>query len=207
MPRKSAATVEEQRQQIKTISRRGRKDKTITDEQSIDDFDLAVFKKTAAYLKASGFSYTYIGNSFGISKNVVKKWFADPELQKLTQNVQQDFIDGAVKIMRTYSIELAEIFMEIARDQREATSDRLKAGVELWDRMGLAKVNKSESMASVTKTERQQLEITDTTGLLERARNAPAEVQAKMAEHMEALLAMGQEHAEPVESEEVDAHA
>lgn len=191
--RKSADTVEEQRNQIKRTYKRGRKtERKITSETSLTQFEREVKREVACYLKAQDFSYNYIGDTLGLSREVVKKWFLEDDMRTKVTKIQEDFIAGAVKLMKTYAIEIVEIFMEIVRTSPDEKIV-IQAGIELLDRMGLAKVNKSES--AVTKVE--SVDITDKTGLIARAQNAPPEAQAAMAAHLEAALAVASEHAEP----------
>lgn len=196
MPRKEGS-VDEIRKKIKREYKRGRKvERKITSEQALTAFERDVKREVACYLKAQDFSYNYIGDTLGLSREVVKKWFQEDEMKAKVAKIQADFLDGAVKLMKSYAIEIVEIFMEIVR-QSNNDETAIKAGVELLDRMGLSKVNKSESIAAITRKD--EIDITDTTGLLERAKSAPPETQAAMARKMEELVAIAQEHAEPAE--------
>lgn len=190
MPRKS--TLDAQRANIKKQYRRGAKaERRIVGVESLSDVELAVAKTKACYLKAADFSYTYIGEALSVSKNVVKEWFKDPLMHEEVAKIQADYVDGAVKLLKTYAVELVEIVVEIAR-WSEDEGIALKAALEGLDRIGLAKVNKSES--AVAKTNRTEVDIVDKNGIVESLRDAPPDVQVKVAQKMEELLALTAEH-------------
>lgn len=194
MSRKKAATLEQQRQDIRRRYKRGpRAEKRIASDESLSEVERAVKQETAAFLKAAGFSHGYIGEALGMSRGAVRKWFEDGELQKRVITIQTDFLDGAVKLLRTYAIELVEILVNVARTA-EDPKIVIQAATEALDRMGLAKVNKSESAASIT--ERREVDITDKSGLVEALKDAPPDVQQRAAEHMEELFALTAEHTE-----------
>ena len=93
--------------------------------------------------------------------------------------------------MKTYFIELIEMLMGIARstDDEKMVLDIFR---EFADRIGASKVNKSESAAlNINKNEEHtHIDITDKTGLVERLRDAPPEVQQAAAEKMADLMAL-----------------
>lgn len=188
-------TLDSQRNRIKREYKRGRKvERVLVGEDALTEVEVVNKKMTACLLKATDFSYGYIAEAVGMSKETVRRWFAnEPAMAKNVEEIQQHFQDGAVKLLKTYAIEAVEMLMELARST-EDDKVALQAITEVLDRIGLSKVNKSESIAAVTKNEK--VDITDSTGLLERLRNAPPEAQAKAAEHMESALAIMAEHAE-----------
>lgn len=191
--RKPAATLDEQRDDLKRRYKHGpRAKRVIVNFDSLDETEKAVKLEAACFLKAAGYPHSYIGEALGTTRGVVSNWFHEiPEMRVRVSEIQADYIDGAVKLLRTYAIELIEMLVNIAR-----TSDddkvRINAITEALDRMGLAKVNKSESAASVT--QKSEVDITDKTGLVESLKDAPPEVQQQAAKHMEELLALSAEH-------------
>lgn len=196
MPRKKLDTVSAHRDEIKRKYKRGPKaEKRVRGEASLTDIDKLVKQDIACYLKAMDFSYGYISESLGVSLDVVKKWFTNDELgmQDRVAEIRESYTAGAIKLMKTYAIELVEMVMEIAR----TTDDEalvLKIAVEMWDRMGIAKVNKSESVSAQTIREEREIDITDKSGMVEALRTAPPEVQARAAEAMEELMSLATEH-------------
>lgn len=183
MPRKTDKSLEAQRNRIKRSYKRGKKtEKVIRGESALNEVELACAKLSACYLKAADFSYTYIGEALGVSKDTVRRWFADPEMHKIVEGIHADYVQGAVRLLKTYAIEAIEIVMEIAR----ATDDdgvALKAALEVLDRLGISKVNKSESV--VASTMRDEVAITDPDGFLEKMRDMAPEKQAEIAAKLE----------------------
>lgn len=196
MPRKKMDTVAAHRDEIAKKYKRGPKaEKRVRGESALTETDKLVKQDVACYLKAMDFSYGYIAESLGVSKDVLKKWFTNDELgmQERVAQIRESYTAGAIKLMKTYAIELVEMVMEIAR----TTDDEalvLKIAVEMWDRMGIAKVNKSESITAQTIREEHEIDITDKSGLVDALRHAPPEVQARAAEAMEELMALTAEH-------------
>jgi hypothetical protein len=119
----------------------------------------------------------------------VKAWFEDQAMRNHVAEIQTYMLDGAVKLLRSYAIELVEMLVEIARTADDKVA--LAAITEGLDRMGMSKVNKSESVTAQTLTER--VEITDTTGIIEKLKDAPPEVQQAAAESMERLMSLAAE--------------
>ena len=191
MPRKKAETLEQARNDIKKRYKRGKRESKITSLADLTDVELAVKRESACYLKAADFSYTYIGDALNTTKSIVKRWFEEPAMRERVAEIQEDYIDGGVKLLRTYVIELIEMLVEIAR----TTSDEkiaIQAITEALDRAGLTKVNKSES-ASV-RTNKSEVDITDRTGLLAAMADADPSVQQEMARKLEDALALASEH-------------
>lgn len=199
MPRKSSGTLEEQRNRIKREYKRGSRNyggTTVATNASLDETERYIKQEICCYLKAQDFSYTYMADALGVHKNTIRGWFADPELNLMGRvvEIREDLINGAIKYMKTYLIEIIETLMETMR----TTNDEkivVQIGLELLDRMGISKVNKSESATAKTVRQESAFEITDKTGLLERAKHAPPHVQAKMAEAAENLISLATEHA------------
>lgn len=192
MSRKTGATLTELRNDVKKRYKRGRKvEKRITSLESLSDIEFATKREAACFLKAADYSYSYIGEALNTTTSIVKHWFEEPAIRARVVEIQKDFLDGAVKLLRTYAIELIEMLVEIAR----TTSDdkiAIQAITEALDRMGLAKVNKSESAASVV--HKSEFDLTDKTGLVVAMKDAPPQVQQEMATKMEELMALAAEH-------------
>lgn len=193
MPRKSASSLQDQRTTIKKRYKHGaRARRDLVNFNSLTETEKAVKQEAACFLKAADYSHTYIAEALGTTRGVVKGWFVDlPSMRERVAEIQADYIDGAVKLLRTYAIELIEMLVDIARSDVDPKV-RIQAITEALDRMGLAKVNKSESAAVVTN--RSTLDIVDRTGLAEAMKAAPPEVQQEMAAKMDELMALAAEH-------------
>lgn len=196
MARKTAGSLEQQRNQVKRKYKRGKKvERVIRGEDAMTEAEILVKQEVSVYLKAQDFSYTYISEALGVSKDTVKRWYADEELDLASRvaEVQQDFIAGAVKLLKTYAIELVEMLVEIAR----STDDdkiAIQAITEALDRMGLAKVNKSES--AVVNTNKNEIDIVDKTGFVAAMEHASPEAAAAVAAKLDEALAIAAEHTE-----------
>lgn len=195
MPRKTAGSLEEARRDIKRRYKRQhgtRAEDRIVNVDSMTETERAVKKEGACFLKAADFSYKYIGCALGISPSAVRKWFDEDEKMRLrVVAIQKDYVDGGILLLKTYAIELVEMLVEIARSDIDPKT-RITAITEALDRMGMSKVNKSDS--KVTKTEHHEVDLTDKSGLVEAMKDAPPEVQQKMAQKLEELQALASEH-------------
>lgn len=193
--RKNAGTLAEQRDEIKRKYKRGRRTdaKVVRADTDLDDFEREIKQTLCCYFKAQDFSYSYMAEALEVSPHTVKKWFADNEwMREKVIEIRADLVGGAVKYMKTYVLEIIEGLMHIFRTT-DSESIAKEIGFEMLDRLGISKVNKSES--AVAKTLREEHDITDKTGLLALAKNAPPHVQAAMAQRMEEILALGSEYA------------
>jgi len=193
--RKSPATVAEARNELKARYKRGTKrERKLTTEGSLTAFDRQVKRELACHYKASNFSYIYIADALGLSRDIIKKWFQEPEMQARAAELVKNMVDAAVKFGQTHSFEMMEMLAEIAR-----TTDDDKVAIqaicEYLDRIGLTKVNKSESKSAQTIREEHEVELVDKSGLIEAlAENAPPEVVSRAAEIVDELFAMTAEH-------------
>lgn len=203
MPRKSAGSLEEQRERIKRRYLRGPKaTRTLTSESKLTVSERFVKQELACHLRAAGFSLSYIAEAVGMSEPAIDLWFQDEELALYArvEKIHDDFTMGAVTLGQTYLMEIMEGLMELFRTSDDKTAKEI--GFEFLDRFGITKVNKSQSV--VEQTSVQRVEVLDSTGLLEKAKNAPPHVQAEMAEAMEKLVALGSEYADIPDEPEAD---
>lgn len=191
MPRREENTVEAVRQGIKRRYKTGashgssRKSKKAEDENEFTKSDLEWKRACAAFLKASDYSYSYIADNLGVTKRMVKTWFEDETMQKRVESIRADMISGAISLGQTYTIEAVEGIAEIAR-RTDDDNIALRAWNDLLDRFGIAKVSKSQSVA----TKRKEVAITDG-GLLEKIEGMPLETQqalAALAEEAETMI-------------------
>jgi hypothetical protein len=153
-----------------------RKARKVTEESQLTQAEIAWGKDYAAVLKAVGYSNRYIGDTLGIRSGIIKEWLNEDDQKQKIATVQTDIVNGAVDHLRRHAVELTEMLLELAR---RTTDDgvRLKAIVEGLDRVGLAKVNKSESI--VTKTEHTEHDLS--ADFFERLEGLPLETQQQLA--------------------------
>jgi hypothetical protein len=154
-----------------------RKVKKITDLAELNAHELSWARDYAAVLKAVGYSWRYISDSLNIQTGLVKAWGEDDDFQAKVAIVAADKVAGAVNHMKDASVELTEGLLEIARHEPDAKI-RLNAIVEGLDRVGITKVNKSESV--VTKTEQHQHELSD--DFFSKLEALPLETQKRIAQ-------------------------
>lgn len=178
MPRRETDTTE-------SLLRRGksgaavfskRKSRKITNLDDLTQAELQWAKDYAAVLKAVGFSWRYISDTLNIQTSLVKSFADDDAWNTKVAKVATDKVDGAINHMKSAAVELVEYLLEIARNEPDSQT-RLKAIVEGLDRVGITKVNKSESV--VTKTERQEHDVSE--GFFDRLEALPIETQRQVA--------------------------
>lgn len=189
LPRRQK-TAEDMRRDIKRKYKRGtRLEKTLRGEGVLTATEKIVKMELACYLKAQDYPWSYIAESLGVSKDTLKRWWADDDLgmQARVAEICEDIVNGAVKLLKSYAIEIIEELMVLFRTtDDEALS--AKIGFELLDRLGLAKVNKSESV--VATTARDEVVLTDPHGLIEKMRDMKPEAASEMAAKLEEILAL-----------------
>lgn len=200
MPKKG--TLESQRANFERRYKRGhRKFNTVTAPEKLEDFERLLKQRHLCYLKAQGLSHAYCADALGVSTTTITNWLADEKL-KLKDSVaeiQKDMLGSAMVFVEQSLIEIADGMLEIWRTTANEEL-AVKIGFEFFDRFGFTKVSRSESIVK----NRQTVDITDKTGLLDLARSAPPNVQQEMAKKASDLLALASEHAPQGEvSEEV----
>lgn len=191
MARKPASALQARNEIKKKYKRGPRAQKVLRGEDSLSATEKYVKMEIACFLKAQDYSWNYISDSLGISKDVLRRWYSDPELgmQARVEEIMQDIVTGAVKLLKTYAIEIIEELMVIFRTTADETLAS-RIGFDLLDRLGIAKVNKSESVVAQTNTSQEVLKISDPDGILEKLKDASPEAQAEAAAHLEAALAL-----------------
>jgi hypothetical protein len=171
---------------VESLTRRGksgaslfskRKQKKTTNLDELTQAELAWAKDYAAVLKAVGFSWRYISDTLNIQTGLVKSFADEPDFNEKVAKVAADKVEGAVNHMKAASVELTEYLLEIARNEPDSKI-RLQAIVEGLDRVGITKVNKSESV--VTKNENTTL--TPSEDFFERLETLPLETQRQIAD-------------------------
>lgn len=184
LPRKPASA-HEARSQIKRKYKRGtRLDRVLRGASDLTASEKIIKIELACFLKAQDFSWNYIADSLGVSKDTLKRWWADDELGMVARvaEIHEDIVQGAIKLLKSYAIEIIEELMVLFRTTEDEAL-AAKVGFELLDRLGLAKVNKSESV--VATTAREELTISDPGNLLGKMRDMSPEKAAEVATKLE----------------------
>lgn len=160
-----------------------RKSRKITDLSTLNKSELQFARSYAACLKAVGYSWRYISDTLNIQTGLVKAWADDKDWLRMVEKVADDVVGGAVEHLQRHSMELTEMLLDQARREPDGAI-KLKAILEGLDRVGMAKVNKSESR--VTKDENKSETHTHSFSeeFMERLEGMPVDTQKKLAELM-----------------------
>lgn len=146
-------------------------------------------KHTAVFLKIGvpGISYTDIAARLGETKGEVKKWFKeDPDVKEFYDWVLNNLKEGALSLMKTYSLEAVETLVLLMRFGSEKYM--FEASRELLDRIGVPKVSRQEIDSE--HTTKHKWDDTDT--LVEQIRELSPELQEEaiaVVEKLQELLA------------------
>lgn len=160
------------------------------------------FKKNMAiFLKIGvpGISYTEIGARIGETKTAVKSWFAtDTYVREQYEVISKTLKDSALDLMEFYAIEAVETLVLLMRFGEEKIM--LESAKEILDRIGIAKLSKSESEIKT----RREVGWEDQTKLLEDIRTLPPDKQEEAVKTLEGLqsLLAGEEVEGAIVSEE-----
>lgn len=198
MARKNGAgTLDEQRESIRRRGRGRARVKEVRAGVTLEDFERTLKQQMLCYLKAAGFSNTYCKDALGVARSTIQEWLDDESLhlRDKISKISADMISAGVTMMQTYLVEIIEGLMQIFRETEDEKIAK-EIGFEILDRLGISKVNKSEAVSANLIRKKSEVDITDKTGLVAMAKNAPPHVQAAMAERAAELVALAEEHAE-----------
>lgn len=178
----------------------------IKSDGSLDEFERRLKQSQLVFFKAADFPHTYCADVLGVSVTTIKNWLDDEKLglRDKIALTRQSMTASAVKMIDSMMIEIVVGLKDIF----DSTADEKLAsdiGFELLAIMGVSKVNKSDSRSMHLLHQSSTVNVVDKTGLIEKAKNAPPEVQAAMAESVENLVAILQEHAGDAEVIELPA--
>jgi hypothetical protein len=199
MPKKG--TLDQQRERFERRYKRGnRRFSEVRSPDAMEDFERLLKQTQLCYLKAQGLSHRYCADALGVSTTTITEWLADEKLnlRKTIQDLQANMLDSAMTFVEQSLIEIADGLLEIFRTTEDEKLAK-EIGFEFFDRFGFTKVNKSESVVR----NRQQVDITDKTGIADIARKAPPNVQQALAQKASEIVALASEHAAQDEVEEV----
>jgi len=193
--RKSAETFNEEKERVRRRVTRGRYAKTtIRDEKDLAVFEREVAMELACHYKAASLTYKQIAERLQLTENIVKKWFQDQAMQEKSAKLVQDMIGNTIRFGQTQAFDMLEIIAEVARTSDDDKT-AVQAACEYLDRVGLTKINKSESKSAAVVREEHEVTLTDKTGLLEALQeSAPPEVVSRAAELVDELFSLGSEH-------------
>lgn len=195
MARKSAATADEQRGREKRKYLRGsRAVRTVVSPDKLQPWELDVKKEMACHYKASDYKYSEIADILSVTVDVVKKWFQEPAMQERASAIIEDMVDSSIRFGRLGAFEMLDIIASIARSSPD-DKVAMTAACEYLDRIGLTKVNKSESATTATVKKENEINLIDKSGLIEAlADGAPPEVLHRAAELLDELFSITAEH-------------
>lgn len=159
----------------------------VTDEAKLDPTERATMITYACFLKATGASYTTIGHKLGVTRAIARGWFEDPDVRERVAQMSSDMVGSAIDFFQKATLEMAMTIAEIAKaNKRSEPATALRAAESALDRAGISKVNKSESVVK----NRNEVDITDETGLSLLIENAPPEVAQAAAKHIEDAISL-----------------
>jgi hypothetical protein len=195
MPVKRATSAATAQANIKrTVQRGPHKTTTITSEDKLTEFERQIKREIACHYKAADYKYKDIAAVLGITVDVVKKWFQEQEMQDATAKIVDNMLESTIKYGRLQTFEMLDIIADIAR-KAEDDKVALQAAAEYLDRVGLTKVNKSESLSTATTREEREVRLVDKEGLIEAlSESAPPEVLQRAATLMDELFSLTAEH-------------
>lgn len=156
-----------------------RKSAKVTNLDDLLVAELEYAKTYSAILKATGHSWRYISDTLNIQTGLVKAWADDENWQAIVAKVSSDIVDGGVTLLNNATVDLVEMLLDLARRTTD-DSVKLRAIESGLDRVGVTKINKSES--KVTRSDRVETDLSP--GFFDRFEALPLESQRKMAELM-----------------------
>lgn len=157
-----------------------RKASKITNLDDLNASELQFAKDYAACLKAVSYSWRAISDTLGIQTSLVKSFADDDDWNDKLIKISGDIVSGAADHLKNQSIELVEMLVDLAR---RTTDDaiKLKAIEAALDRVGLAKVNKSESKVTKDAHSSETHEHAFSQEFLDSLEGMPVETQQKLA--------------------------
>lgn len=193
--RKSAETYEEEKERVVRRVTRGRYTRrTVRAEGDLAGFEKELKQELACHFKAASWTYKQIAERLEVTENVVKKWFQDPAMQERAAKLVDDMIGSAIRFGQTEAFDMLEIIANVARTA-EDDKTAIQAACEYLDRIGLTKVNKSESKSAAVVREEHEVNLVDKDGILDAlADGAPPEVIQRAATLVNELFSLTAEH-------------
>jgi predicted transcriptional regulator len=198
VPRKSQKTLAQGREDIRRRYVRGNRiNHAIRGDTALTDLEREINMEVACVLTAAGFSHNYIADALSVTKDTVSGWFKNEQhkesMARRVAQVKAEILSGAVDLLRASAIEIVESLLTMARTtEDEALAARIL--MDLLDRIGISKVNKSESISAQTIKQTQEVDITDTHGIVEVLGHLDTDQQEQIATHLEAAMAIVSEH-------------
>ncbi len=146
--------------------------------------ELAHQKNLAVFLKIANprMSFLDIGNQIGETKNAVKKWFReDADVREQFEYVSSHLKSSSIELLESFSMEAV---MTLVTVMRYAEPKLMKeAATEILDRIGVAKLSKSEVESRSVKSH----EWSDHDEMVKEIRQLPPEHQEQYVELMEGI--------------------
>lgn len=139
-------------------------------------------KNTAVLLKIGvpGISFSEIAARLGETKGTVRGWFRDdPDIKEFYEWAVANLRDGALSLMKTYSLEAVETLVLLMRFGSEKYM--FESAREILDRVGVPKVERRE----IESEEIQSHKWADRDELVSEIRELPIELQEQAVEALE----------------------
>lgn len=144
--------------------------------------ELYLKKNTAVLLKIGvpGISYNDIADRLGETRATVKEWFkSDPEVKEFYEWATKNLKEGALELMKTYSLEAVETLVLLMRFGSEKYM--FEAAREILDRVGVPKVERRENQNENVSSHK----WADRDSLVSEIRELPPELQEEAVSALE----------------------
>ena len=130
-------------------------------------------------LKLAGYSQRQIAAAVGISQTQVSGFVNEPESQELLVQFRLDLTTQALEMLKLMTVEAAMTVLDVMRTERDGKV-RLAAAADVFDRVGIAKVSRSER-----KTESEETVKFTAESMVEQIRHLSPELQEQAAQMIE----------------------
>jgi hypothetical protein len=135
-------------------------------------------------LKLGGYSNSQIGSVVSISRGQVKEILEEPKVSEKLVELRSNLPSAALDLLHGFSIEAVQAIADVMRSA-EDDAIILKAAAEILDRVGIAKVSKSER--EIHNTNENKMTLGAEEDLMESLRDLPVEMQEEAAQMVEKL--------------------
>lgn len=175
-PADRAASLQEQTNQVKkrykTNLNTKRKFSIAGEEELVKDMIVV--------LKLSNYTHGQIASIVGVSRGQVGVFLQDEKLQAKMLHLREALPAAALELGKAYLIEAVQAVVHVLRTEKD-NALVLKAAAELFDRFGLPKLSRTESMSDNVPT------MGADENLISQFRQATPELQEKAAQLQDAL--------------------
>lgn len=186
MPRKTTTPEEraEAVEKAQTRARKGYRKNIKVDRKDLSDAEMQVIIDMLISLRVVGYSPTQCAHVVGLSKGQVRAICSEDDFKSRLESIKKKLPDAAITLGQAYLIEGVQAIVHVMRTERD-NALVLKAVEALFDRFGLPKNSRSE----VVNPEKPSAEEELSKSLFDTLRDAPPEIQEKVAALHESYLA------------------